>query len=52
MRELFDAGDIQTEQAFKNKSDEQNKQKEQPANTVNGNQKSFGHLKGAKTIAR
>lgn len=33
-------------------SDEQNKQKEQPANTVNGNQKSFGHLKGAKTIAR
>ena len=32
--------------------DEQNRRKEQPANTVNGNQKSFGHLKGAKTIAR
>ena len=32
--------------------DEQNRRKEQPANTVNGNQKSFRHLKGAKTIAR
>ena len=32
--------------------DEQNRRQEQPANTVNGNQKSFGHLKGAKTIAR
>ena len=32
--------------------DEQNRRKERPANTVNGNQKSFGHLKGAKTIAR
>ena len=36
----------------KNYRDEQNRRKEQPANTVNGNQKSFGHLKGAKTIAR
>ena len=35
-----------------NNRDEQNRRKEQPANTVNGNQKSFGHLKGAKTIAR
>ena len=35
-----------------NYRDEQNRRKEQPANTVNGNQKSFGHLKGAKTIAR
>ena len=33
-------------------SEEQNRQKEQPANTATGNQKSFGHLKGAKTIAR
>lgn len=33
-------------------SDEQNKQKEQPTNKANGNQKSLGHLKGAKTIAR
>ena len=33
-------------------SDEQNRQKELPANTANGNQKSLGHLKGAKTIAR
>ncbi len=35
-----------------NPSDEQNKQKEQPTNKANGNQKSLGHLKGAKTIAR
>ena len=33
-------------------SDEQNRQKEQPANKANGNRKSLGHLKGAKTIAR
>ena len=36
----------------KERRDEQNRRQEQPANTVNGNQKSFGHLKGAKTIAR
>ena len=34
------------------KSEEQNRQKEQPTNKGNGNQKSLGHLKGAKTIAR
>ena len=33
-------------------SEEQNRQKEQPTNKGNGNQKSLGHLKGAKTIAR
>lgn len=33
-------------------SDEQNSWKEQPTNKANGNQKSLGHLKGAKTIAR
>lgn len=33
-------------------SDEQNSWKEQPANKANGNQKSLGRLKGAKTIAR
>lgn len=33
-------------------SDEQNRQKELPTNKANGNQKSLGHLKGAKTIAR
>ena len=38
--------------AYEQFRDEQNRRKEQPANTVNGNQKSFGHLKGAKTIAR
>ena len=32
--------------------DEPHRRQEQPANTVNGNQKSVGHLKGAKTIAR
>ena len=32
--------------------DEQNRQKEQPTNKANENQKSLGHLKGAKTIAR
>ena len=32
--------------------DEQNRQKEQPTNKANGNRKSLGHLKGAKTIAR
>ena len=32
--------------------DEQNSWKEQPANKANGNRKSLGHLKGAKTIAR
>ena len=32
--------------------DEQNRQKEQPTNKANGNQKSLGHLKGAKTTAR
>ena len=35
-----------------NISEEQNRQKEQPTNKGNGNQKSLGHLKGAKTIAR
>ena len=39
-------------QTLKKGRDEQNRRKERPANTVNGNQKSFGHLKGAKTIAR
>ena len=34
------------------KSDEQNSWKEQPTNKENGSQKSLGHLKGAKTIAR
>jgi hypothetical protein len=33
-------------------SDEQNSWKEQPTNKANGKQKSLGHLKGAKTIAR
>ena len=33
-------------------SDEQNRQKAQPTNKANGNQKSLGHLKGAKAIAR
>ena len=33
-------------------SDEQNSWKEQPTNKANGNRKSLGHLKGAKTIAR
>ena len=32
--------------------DEQNSWKEQPTNKANGNRKSLGHLKGAKTIAR
>lgn len=32
--------------------DKQNSWKEQPTNKANGNQKSLGHLKGAKTIAR
>ena len=32
--------------------DEQNRRNEQPTNKANGNQKSLGHLKGAKTIAR
>ena len=32
--------------------DEQNRQKEQPANKANGNRKSLGRLKGAKTVAR
>ena len=32
--------------------DEQNRQKEQPTNKANGNRKSLGHLRGAKTIAR
>lgn len=35
-----------------NNRDEQNRQKEQPTNKANGNQKSLGHLKGAKTVAR
>ena len=35
-----------------NKSDEQNSWKEQPTNKANGNQKSLGHFKGAKAIAR
>ena len=34
------------------KSDEQNRQKEQPTNKANGNRKSLGRLKGAKTVAR
>lgn len=34
------------------KRDEQNRQKEQPTNKANGNRKSLGHLRGAKTIAR
>ena len=37
---------------LKSKRDEQNRQKELPTNKANGNQKSLGHLKGAKTIAR
>lgn len=37
---------------YKQKSDEQNSWKEQPANKANGNQKSLGRLKGAKTVAR
>ena len=32
--------------------DEQNRRKEQPTNKANGNQKSLGRLKGAKTVAR
>lgn len=32
--------------------DEQNRQKELPTNKANGNQKSLGHFKGAKAIAR
>ena len=36
----------------KYKRDEQNSWKEQPTNKANGNQKSLGHLKGAKTTAR
>ena len=32
--------------------DEQNGRKKLPTNKVNGNQKSLGHLKGAKTVAR
>ena len=43
---------FQREFIYKDNRDEQNRRKEQPANTVNGNQKSFGQLKGAKTIAR
>ena len=35
-----------------NKRDEQNSWKELPPNKANGNQKSLGHLKGAKTIAQ
>ena len=35
-----------------NKRDEQNSWKELPPNKANGNQKSLGHLKGAKTTAR
>ena len=31
---------------------EQNSWKKLPTNKANGNQKSFGHLKGAKTVAR
>lgn len=34
------------------KRDEQNGRKEQPTNKANGNQKSLGHFKGAKAIAR
>ena len=34
------------------KRDEQNRQKEQPTNKANGNQKSLGRLKGAKAVAR
>ena len=34
------------------KRDEQNSWKELPPNKANGNQKSLGHLKGAKTTAR
>ena len=34
------------------KSDEQNGRKEQPTNKTNGNRKSLGRLKGAKTVAR
>lgn len=37
---------------FFSKSDEQNSWKEQPRNKANVKQKSLGHLKGAKTIAR
>ena len=32
--------------------DEQNGRKKLPANKAKGNQKSLGHLKGAKTTAR
>lgn len=35
-----------------NQRDEQNRQKELPTNKANGNQKSLGHFKGAKAIAR
>ena len=38
--------------SFLVESDEQNSWKEQPTNKANGNQKSLGHFKGAKTIAR
>jgi hypothetical protein len=38
--------------AFGYTRDEQNSWKEQPTNKANGNRKSLGHLKGAKTIAR
>ena len=37
---------------YVNKRDEQNRRKEQPTNKANGNQKSLGRLKGAKTVAR
>ena len=37
---------------FEVKCDEQNRRKEQPTNKANGNQKSLGRLKGAKTVAR
>lgn len=49
------AGDMSYNTGYHNEDntrDEQNSWKELPPNKANGNQKSLGHLKGAKTTAR
>ena len=52
-----DGGGVQADKTpkintFHFQRDEQNSWKELPPNKANGNQKSLGHLKGAKTTAR
>ena len=44
--------DVNRIYAYTIERDEQNSWKELPPNKANGNQKSLGHLKGAKTTAR